>query len=192
MTGPTSKANTASRRAARRFLELFYPIHYLVGGQIEDALRRRVLTRQQACILWTIRMEGEVQPDGGRVMRRKDIERAVAEWYEVTSSAISKSLRALSAPPMGLIAISEDPSNGREKLVSLTEQGQRHVAAMFDSGEALIEQITARLTHDEIETGLHFLKRVADIHDALLPEAADKDNEQGAGPTERQATASGR
>ena len=78
---------TDRKNASGSFLELFFPIHYLIGMQVEDALRCGDLTRQQACILWTIRMRGE----DGAVMRRKEIEAVLSSWYDVTSSAISKS-----------------------------------------------------------------------------------------------------
>lgn len=157
---------TTRKQASAAFLDLFFPIHYLVGIQIEDALRSGILTRQQACILWTIRMQG----DGGKTMRRKDIEKALATWYEVTSSAISKSLRALTKPPLDLLTIVEDPNNGREKLVSLTPRGAQCVEGMIRNGTALMNTMVERLTQEEIETGIHFLARVTDIHHELMSE----------------------
>lgn len=157
---------TTRKQASAEFLDLFFPIHYLVGIQIEDALRSGILTRQQACILWTIRTQGE---DGQR-MRRKDIEKALAAWYEVTSSAISKSLRALTKPPLDLLTIVENPDNGREKLVSLTPRGAQLVEAMIRNGTALMHTMVERLTPEEIDTGIHFLSRVTEIHHELMAE----------------------
>ena len=157
---------TSRKQASVDFLELFFPIHYLVGIQIEDALMSGILTRQQACILWTIRTQGE----NGSTMRRKDIEKALASWYEVTSSAISKSLRALTKAPIDLLTIVEDPNNGREKLVSLTPRGSQCVEGMMRNGTALMDTMVERLTQDEIETGIHFLARVTEIHHELMSE----------------------
>ena len=157
-----------NKDAARKFLDLFYPTHYLVGIQIEDAMRSGVLTLQQACILWLIRTEGE----DGKHMRRKDVERALASWYEVTSSAVSKSIRALTRPPLDLISMAEDPENGREKLVTLTPRGQTFVENMIRNGAAFIHTLVERLTDDEIKTGIHFLSRVEEIHHELKAEAA--------------------
>lgn len=154
------------KQASAEFLDLFFPIHYLVGIQIEDALKSGILTRQQACILWTIRMQGE----NGQRMRRKDIEKALASWYEVTSSAVSKSLRALTKAPLDLLSIVEDPNNGREKLVSLTPRGAQVLEGMIRNGTALMDTMVERLTPDEIETGIHFLSRVTEIHHELMAE----------------------
>lgn len=158
----------ANRRdASSEFLDLFFPIHYLVGIQIEDALKCGVLTRQQACILWLIRMQGEK----GTTMRRKDIEASLSVWYEVTSSAISKSLRALTRPPMDLLTMSESPTSGREKLVTLTPRGKQYLGSMMQSGIALMDTMVERLSDKEVKDGIHFLKRVTEIHHELQAEA---------------------
>lgn len=150
-------------QASRELLDLFFPIHYLVGIRIEDALKSDVLTRQQACILWTIRAEGE----NGTVMRRKDIEAALTKWYEAKSSAISKSLRAMTRPPFDLLKMTEDPMNGREKFVSLTPKGKQYVTTMIANGIDLMDAMVERLTDEEIVTGIHFLKRVTDITEEI-------------------------
>ncbi|WP_159098038.1 helix-turn-helix domain-containing protein [Hirschia baltica] len=152
-----------NKDASQEFLDLFYPIHYLMGMQIEDALRSGILTRQQACILWTIRAEGE----NGVRMRRKDIEAALCKWYDVTSSAISKSLRAMTRPPFDLLQMTEDPMNGREKFVSLTPKGKRCVTGMIHNGVAMVDAIVDHLTEEEIKSGIHFLSRVSDINRQL-------------------------
>ena len=148
------------KQSSKDFLDLFFPIHYLVGMQIEDALKCGVLTRQQACLLWTIHTRGT----DGKKMRRKDIAHALASWYEVTSSAISKSLRALSKPPLNLITMVEDPENGREKFVVLTPRGVQFVESMMRNGTAFVETMVERLSDDEIRSGIHFLSRVTEIH----------------------------
>ncbi len=156
------------KRASSDFLDLFFPIHYLVGINIEDALKCGVLTRQQACILWMIRTESA----DGVAMRRKDIERALGTWYELTSSALSKSLRALTKPPLDFVSLSEDPESGREKWVSLTSNGKRFTESMIQNGTAYISTMVERLTDAEIESGVHFLSRVTEIHKELQEEAA--------------------
>ncbi|MEQ9437309.1 winged helix DNA-binding protein [Hyphomonas sp.] len=156
------------KQASNDFLDLFFPIHYLVGMQIEDALKCGVLTRQQACLLWTIHTRGV----DGRKMRRKDIASALASWYEVTSSAISKSLRALSKAPLNLITMTEDPENGREKFVTLTPRGVQFVESMMRNGSAFLDTMVERLSDEEIKAGVHFLARVTEIHHELAAEAA--------------------
>lgn len=161
---------TDRSQAARAFLDQFFPVHYLIGMQVEDALRCGELTRQQACILWTIRMRGE----NGVTMRRKDIEAELSSWYEVTSSAISKSLRAMTKPPIDLLYMTEDPASGREKLVSLTPKGQKYVERMIASACGYIDEIVEHLTDRDIESGLAFFRRLSEIHEILQEDAPPK------------------
>lgn len=159
---PTPVASKAAANAS--YLELFFPIHYIVGITIEDVLRSGMLTRQQTCILWLIRAQGE----GGRSMRRKEIERSLAAWFEITSSAVSKALRGLAREPLKMITISEDPDSGREKIVHLTAHGERFLERAIDNGNALMQWMTDQLSAEEIESGIHFLTRVSEIF-AKLP-----------------------
>ena len=162
MKKPLPRVSRADAPAV--FLELFFPIHYTAGMLVEDALRNQVLTRQQTVILWMIRVKGE----GGKTMRRKDIERALTAWYEVTSSAVSKALRALSQPPLNLVTVTEDPASAREKRVTLTPKGERFIAEMVENGRDLIKQATDQLTQEEIDMGTHFFTRVGEIFESSL------------------------
>lgn len=161
----------AAQKAAANasYLELFFPIHYIVGITIEDVLRSDMLTRQQTCILWLIRAQGV----DGRTMRRKEIERSLAAWFEITSSAVSKALRALAREPLNMITISEDPASGREKLVQLTVQGERFLERAIDNGNALMQWMTDQLSDEEIDNGIHFLTRVSEIFAQLPPSGGD-------------------
>ena len=103
-------------------------------------VRADVLSRQQAAILWLIRSQGD---DGSR-MRRKDIESNVQRWFEVTSAALSKSLRAMMRPPLEVIEITEDPRSGREKLVALTPKGK----AFLDTAATKAGMVLAELIED--------------------------------------------
>mgnify|MGYP003634321683 CR=1 FL=1 len=162
----TNKKPMVSKKALRQqspslFLDLYYPFHYKTGFAIEHVLRDSNLTQIQTIILWTIHSEGE----GGIEMRRKDIEQRITNWFDVTSSAISKSIRGMSRE--GLLVITEDPVSGREKRINLTNKGQQHVVAMMERGKHLIENIVAELDDDEIAAGLNFLKRVSTIVEDL-------------------------
>jgi hypothetical protein len=126
------------RSAATELMEFFYSVHYEIGTALEDVVRADALSRQQAAILWLIRSQG----DGGAQMRRKDIEANVRRWFEVTSAALSKSLRAMMHPPLELIEITEDPRSGREKLVALTPRGKAFLeVAATKAGMVLAELI---------------------------------------------------
>lgn len=149
--------------ATLRFLELFYPFHYRVGFAVEAALSGGAISRQQTVILWLIRSEGT----DGRAMRRKDIEASITTWFDVTSSAISKAIRQMAQPEFGLVVIREDPASGREKIVTLTEKGERFLTDMIANGEAHISRIVAELSDQEIAEGLNFLARVSQISATL-------------------------
>jgi DNA-binding MarR family transcriptional regulator len=118
-----SRSRTANRRdeLSGELLELFYTVHYRVGMALEDALRDGRLTRKQVAILWLIRAIGGER----RGLSRKQIQQAVTDWFEVSNSQITKALRAMARPPLGLVQIVEDPKSGREKQVLLTASGER-------------------------------------------------------------------
>jgi DNA-binding MarR family transcriptional regulator len=130
----------ARRAAAAALMEFFYPVHYEIGTALEDVVRANVLSRQQAASLWLIRSQGE----NGYRMRRKDIEANIRRWFEVTSAAVSRALRAMMRPPLELIEIIEDPRSGREKLVTLTPKGM----AFLDSVAAQATTVLAELIED--------------------------------------------
>jgi DNA-binding MarR family transcriptional regulator len=119
-------------------MEFFYSVHYEIGTALEDVVRADVLSRQQAAILWLIRSQG----DDGIRMRRKHIESNIRRWFEVTSAALSRSLRSMMHAPLELIEITEDPRSGREKLVALTPRGEAFLgAAATQAGTVLAELI---------------------------------------------------
>lgn len=145
-------------------LEVFFPIHYKAGMVVETSLLAGgALDRQQAIILWLIRSIGE----DGRVLRRKDIETTMTDWYEITSSALSQALRAMAREPLRLLTIEESPESGREKRVRLTRRGERFVETMFASGEALCARIIERLTDEEVDMIIHIFRRTSEIFDAF-------------------------
>lgn len=144
------------KQPAAEFLEFFYPIHYKLGMALEDALRGSQLTRKQVAILWLIRSEGGEE----RKMRRKEIERLITTWFEVSSSAITKALRSMARPPLSLVQVVEDPHSGREKQVILTAKGQRFLLTMVEQGIQFLQNITVQLTEEEVRTGIHFLSQV--------------------------------
>lgn len=145
--------------AAANFLKLFYPYHYNVGMAVEKNLCGEGLDRHQAIILWIIHSKGE---DGKR-LPRKVIERLIGEWYEVGSSYISKSLRKMAAPSLGLIEIQESPQSGREKIVSLTASGEEMIAEMKHRATTFIGTIVDHLSEEEIVQGMQFMAKVSAV-----------------------------
>jgi DNA-binding MarR family transcriptional regulator len=154
--------------STKSFLELFYPVHYKIGIEIEDALREGELSRHQAAILWLIRSEGE----GGRRLSRKRIERSLTRFFELQSSALSKALRSLARPPLSLITLSEHAESGREKEVVLTRRGEQRIERMVERGRAFLQTMVDRLSAEEARNGVHFLSRVSEIIDALDDDGA--------------------
>ena len=72
-----------------------------------------VRSRANSPVLWLLRSEG----GGGAGVRRKDIERSIKSWFEMSSSAITKSIRKMSRAPHRLVEMVESPDSGREKRV---------------------------------------------------------------------------
>ncbi len=153
----------AVSKAARDFLDLFYPVHYKIGIGIEDALRGGRLTRHQVAILWLIRSEGE----GGKRIARKEIERSITRWFEIGNSAISKALRVLAKPPYELLAIVENPLSARERYVLLTPAGEQQIEWMVGQGHRFLQRMVDHLNADESAQGVHFLTRVSAIIDIV-------------------------
>jgi DNA-binding MarR family transcriptional regulator len=145
----------AADSAADQLLAFFYPIHYQAGMALEDTMRRGRLTRTQVAILWLIRAEGEA----GATMRRKDIERRIRAWFEITSSAITKSIRGMARAPLGLLSVVEDPRSAREKRVVLTARGRRFQSAMLADGREFLQAIIDELSAADVQHGIRFLGR---------------------------------
>ena len=122
--------------AAQHLLELLYRVHYVVGMKVQDTLRTDdTLDRHQIAVLWIIRSEGV----DGRSIPRKYVEKQLTSWYDISSSAISKAIRALASAEINLLTITEHPSSGREKLIELTPAGARFVQQMTRNGSAMCD-----------------------------------------------------
>jgi len=154
MASTAQKTRPGPTDLAAELLEFFYPIHYQGEMALEDALRGGVLTRKQAAILWLIRSEGAQ----GRCMRRKDIERLMQNWFEVSSPAITKAIRGMARPPLSLVQVIEDPHSGREKQMLLTAKGERFLLNMVARGQQFLQQIVEQIPEELVKTGVEFLR----------------------------------
>jgi DNA-binding MarR family transcriptional regulator len=144
----------AGKDARAQLVELFYPVHYTVGLAIEDIIRAGVLTRKQAAILWLIRSEGRER----RMMPRKEIERFISGWFELSNSEISKALRGMARPPLELIRIVESPSSGRERSVLLTAKGERFMSKAVANAVRFFDPVRNTLDDREAQAGIRFLE----------------------------------
>ena len=139
---------------AAEFLEFFYPVHYQVGKALEEVLGNGQLNRKQVAMLWLIRAEG-IQ---GHQIRRKDIQRLIATWFELSGSTVTRTLRAMAQPPLRLVRLIEDPHSAREKMVTLTAKGERFLTTMVEQGRNYIRPLLAKLSPEEIHNGLAFFR----------------------------------
>jgi DNA-binding MarR family transcriptional regulator len=157
-----NKAVAAERHAAE-LLELFYPVHYRGSMAVEDAMRGN-LTRKQAAILWLIRSAGT---DNGCCMRRKDIVLRLQDWFDVSSPAITQTLRGMARPPLGLVRLVEDANSAREKRVLLTPKGERFLRGMVERGRDFLQEVVAQLPQDQARGGVELLRASVDAFERV-------------------------
>lgn len=136
------------------FLDVFYQVHYRLGMNLEEAMCDSTVSRAQAAVLSLLASEiGE-----GGVIRRKEVERLLSEWFETSNSNVSKLLRDLTKAPTAFIEQKESPHSGREKVVSLTPQGLLFIKNMKNRGFEYFEEALAHMSIDEMERGAVFFK----------------------------------
>ena len=173
-SGPSLKDGKGFDRpaAALALLGFFYPIHYKAGIKVEDALRDKgvmgELGRHQVAVLWHIHSAGE----NGTMMRRKDIEQSLRSWFDISSAAITKAIRAMASPPLSLVVQEEDPNSAREKIVRLTPKGAKHIAAMMDRGVDVIKEMMEPMDEATIREGIKFFQAIT--NSIVMMESGDK------------------
>ena len=94
-------------------------------------------------------------------LSRKRIRQALADWFEVSNSQLTKALRSMARSPLNLIQIVEDPNSGREKLVLLTAAGERFLLATVERGRKFFRPVGERLAPELIREGLVFLHQAS-------------------------------
>ena len=140
---------------ATDLMNLFLPIHYRIGMAFEDRLRCGRLSRKQVAILWLMRAESGPT----KSMRRKDIERLLAAWFETSSSTITRSLAALARPPLKLVRIIDAPDSGREKRVILTAKGERFLLAMATEGRGFAHRLLDSMPQRDVRHMVRLMQR---------------------------------
>ena len=93
-------------------------------------------------------------------------------WFEISNAAITKALRGMSMAPLRLVRQDEDPSSGREKVVTLTAKGEAHLGEMIKRGTAYVQLIVDGLSSDQIVNGIDFFTRITEVVDGW----AEKDS----------------
>jgi DNA-binding MarR family transcriptional regulator len=82
----------------------------------------------------------------------------LAQALQVTKGAITALLKRLEA--RGLVALSPDPSDGRGKVVALTEAGRRSREAAVAALDPLLETFLAAFPEPDLAGALPLLRRV--------------------------------
>ena len=140
---------------AADLMNLFLPIHYRIGIGFEEALRCGQLSRKQVAILWLMRAESGREGS----MRRKEIERLLASWFETSSSTITRSLAALARPPLKLVRVFEDPDSGREKRVVLTAKGEQFLSNMTTEGRTFTQKLLDEMPRQEVREMVRLMQK---------------------------------
>lgn len=144
---------------ATDLMNLFFPIHYRIGVGFEETLRCGQLSRKQVAILWLMRAEGG--PEGS--MRRKDIERLLASWFETSSSTITRSLAALARAPLKLVHVVGDRDSGREKRVVLTSRGEQFLSGMTTEGRTFTQKLLDGMPQPEVREMVRLMQKAINI-----------------------------
>jgi DNA-binding MarR family transcriptional regulator len=151
------RSGTVIARQSSELLELFYAVHYRGNMTLEDAMRGE-LTRKQAAILWLMRSEGDISAG----MHRKETVGKVQDWFEITSSGVTRALRGMMRLPLALVRLAENAESGREKTVFLTAKGERFLNTVVTRGlqflQRLLEQTAVELSSEEVDSGIKFLR----------------------------------
>jgi DNA-binding MarR family transcriptional regulator len=142
----------------------------------EETLRCGQLSRKQVAILWLMRAEGG--PEGS--MRRKEIERLLASWFETSSSTITRSLAALARPPLRLVHVFEAPDSGREKRVVLTEKGEQFLSGMVAEGRVFTQRLLDVMPRHEIQEMVRLMQKAI-----TALERKEEDNAPSPPPAQR-------
>jgi DNA-binding MarR family transcriptional regulator len=103
-------------------------------------------------------------------MRRKEIERLIQTWFEVSSSAITKALRGMARSPLSLVQVVEDPHSGREKQVFLTPKGERFLLSMVTQGQKFLQRIVEQLSEETVSNGIEFLRQATAVFERVRAE----------------------
>jgi DNA-binding MarR family transcriptional regulator len=161
--GQSARSPADRRPAAAELIEFFYSVHYEIGTALEDVIRADRLSRQQAAILWLIRSQG----GAAARMRRKEIEANLRRWFEVTSAAVSKSLRGMMHEPLALIEITEDPRSGREKVVALTPKGRAYLDTAAGQATSLLAALIEDVPIDVIAHAITYFRHLTGAFENL-------------------------
>lgn len=160
---PSENSDPERQAQLHQLFAHFYPVHYKIGMAIESILCANVLTRKQFAVLWMIHSSGE----GGKWMARKSIEERLKSWLEIDTTAISKVLRELSSPPLGVVELVPSPQSAREKRVVLTEAGSLYIARVSKEALKFVGALMEDMPEDVMAGGIRYLDELSAGFDKL-------------------------
>lgn len=158
MSGKTKKHNAA------QLFQYFYLIHYQLNMAIEDVMRGP-LSRKEAALLFYLHVEGGKSAS----LPRKQVVDRLNDWFEATSSNVTKIIARLEAPPLNLVEVTNELGSARDKRISLSPQGRAFVRSMLKKGEEQTELQLGGLPEKQIQIGLEFFKTASNYTNTILP-----------------------
>lgn len=138
-----------------RLMSFFYPVHYQLGMEMEQAMCQGRVDRKQSAMLWLVYSRSDEQGWA----RRKDIVRELSSWFEISEAKVSRMLRSLSTPPHEFLDLAESPDSSRERILRLTAEGMQFVEVMRAEAMAYLTAKVGHLSQNEFDWGLAFLAK---------------------------------
>jgi DNA-binding MarR family transcriptional regulator len=154
----------AEKHNAGKLFQYFYLIHYQLNMVIEDVMRGP-LSRKEAALLFYLHAEGGKTAS----IPRKQVVDRLNDWFEATSSNVTKIIARLEAPPLNLVQVTNEPGSARDKRISLSPEGRTFVRSMLRKGEEHSDMLLEGLTDEQIQVGLEFYKTASTYTNSILP-----------------------
>lgn len=153
-----------SKNNASQLFNYFYLIHFQLNMAIEDVMRGP-LSRKEAALLLLLHSEGD---KNGCLPRRLVVER-FADWFEATSSNVTKIISRLSSEEVDLLQVSNEVGSARDKQISLTTNGKKCLKQMLKRGAAHTELLLQGIPEKDIQLGLEFFSKASNFTNTIMP-----------------------
>lgn len=153
-----------AKQEVSQLFQYFYLVHYQLNMLIEDVMRGP-LTRKEAALLFYLHAEGGKAAS----LPRKQVAARLNDWFEATSSNVTKIIARLEAQPLGLVVVTNEPGSARDKRVTLSPEGHAFVQSMLKKGEQQSELLLRGLSDEQVRVGLEFFKSASSITNSIVP-----------------------
>ena len=149
---------------ASELFNYFYLIHFQLNMAIEDVMRGS-LSRKEAALMLLLHSEGGKT---ACLPRRIVVER-FSNWFEATSSNVTKIISRLSSDEIDLVKVSNEKGSARDKQISLTSNGKRTLRAMLKRGAAQTQVLMQGIPAEDIKLGLEFFSKASSFTNTIMP-----------------------